>query len=345
MNDDNKHIVNNGDESVDVLIHQQEFGIRLRQAREAEGYSIIEVAELLKLSEAVIRALENSQVEKLPPATFTQGYIRSYARLLKLPAEEIIDAYSQLLPETKELRSTRQGIAAEKRSGDFGFRFFSYILLIGGLVLLYLWWQQSGLDWGNKAVPDIEPVVTEAIENKTEQQLVELPSVDTSDVQVVDQQVEKEEQPLPAVIQAEQSAVSDSSPQVMIEESAPAQDIVPVGNDILVIETSSDSWTEIEDANDNRFFFKLMKQGERHTLQGQAPFRLFLGNAPSVELKINNLQVDISAHIKSNNIAYILVADNAKVNAAKKTRKIISTDTPDQQPDAIEENTESEPVN
>jgi hypothetical protein len=151
---------------------------------------------------------------------------------------------------------------------------------------------------------------------------------------------------LPAVIKSELESKQDVSSSIEKQpEDIKPKDAVPAGDDILVVEVEEDSWAEIEDANDNRFFFKLMKQGESQTLQGKAPFRLFLGNAPSVKLKINNMAVDISRHIKSNNIAYISVDDTASVQAAKKTRKVISQDTSNEQADVVDETILPDPAN
>ncbi|MDH5484959.1 MAG: DUF4115 domain-containing protein [Gammaproteobacteria bacterium] len=332
--------------SVNELIHQQEFGVSFRPAREAAGYSITEVSELLKLSEDIIRALENSQVDKLPAATFTQGYIRSYARLLKLSASEIVAIYNQLHPEKEALKTSRKKIPAESSSADFGFKFFSYIVLIGGLILLALWWQQADVNW-----LDSSPIKSDYTEVQKTEEIKAIPTVDIIKSEVnnntaSDDVVIDKAPALPAVIKSEREnnlenpdAIDDRA------DNVPLQEVLPAGDDILVVEAEADSWAEIEDANNNRFFFKLLKQGEMHTLQGQAPFRLFLGNGPSVNLKINNMPVDFSKYIKSNNIAYISIDDTAAVHAAKKIRKVISPDTVNEQTKMVDENILSDPVN
>jgi cytoskeleton protein RodZ len=332
--------------SADELVHQQEFGVKFRQARESAGYSVAEVSELLKLSEEIIRALENSQVDKLPAATFTQGYIRSYARLLKLSATDIVATYNQLLPEKVELKTSRTKIPAESASGDFGFKFFSYFILIGGLLLLVLWWQQADVDWLNDAPIDNDRMQIQKPEEIINQPAIEITKTEVQEINILDEPVVEESHALPAVIKSELESKQDVASRIENRpEDIKPQDAVPAGDDILVVEAEADSWAEIEDANDNRFFFKLMKQGETQTLQGRAPFRLFLGNAPSVKLKINNIAVDISGYIKSNNIAYISVNDTASVQAAKKSRKVVSPDTSNEQTEMVDETILSDPAN
>ena len=93
------------------------------------------------------------------------------------------------------------------------------------------------------------------------------------------------------------------------------------GNDLLIISSDSESWTEIQDATGQRLFFRLLKQGQDYSLKGQAPFRIFLGNAPSVKIRINGQAVNLSEHIRRNNIANILLNGDASINAGRRTVK------------------------
>src|SRR5690625_6679929 len=42
-----------------------------------------------------VRALENDDFKRLPSDTFTRGYLRIYAKLLKLDVESLVAAYEQ----------------------------------------------------------------------------------------------------------------------------------------------------------------------------------------------------------------------------------------------------------
>ena len=89
--------------------------------------------------------------------------------------------------------------------------------------------------------------------------------------------------------------------------------VAPSGDDVLLITTESESWTEVQDADENRLFFKLMRQGQDYTIKGKAPFKIFLGNAPSVAIQINRQKLDISAYIRKNNIANLVINGNATI--------------------------------
>ena len=67
-------------------------GERLARARQAQGLSTGDVARRLKLSVWQIEALESGNYAPLPGAIFVRGFIRNYARLLKLDAEALLEA-------------------------------------------------------------------------------------------------------------------------------------------------------------------------------------------------------------------------------------------------------------
>lgn len=73
-------------------------GGSLRLARENQGLSIQEIASRLRLSPKQIEAIEADNFAALPEATIVRGFIRNYAKQLKVNAEPLLDAYSVLVP-------------------------------------------------------------------------------------------------------------------------------------------------------------------------------------------------------------------------------------------------------
>lgn len=65
-------------------------GAVLRTAREMQGLTLGEVAATLKFSTRQIEALESNDFVQLQGATFLRGFIRAYARLLKLAPEPLL---------------------------------------------------------------------------------------------------------------------------------------------------------------------------------------------------------------------------------------------------------------
>ena len=65
-------------------------GQELAAAREAQGLALSDVAQSLKFAPRQLEALEAEHFAQLPGATFARGMVRSYARLLKLDPEPLL---------------------------------------------------------------------------------------------------------------------------------------------------------------------------------------------------------------------------------------------------------------
>ena len=70
----------------------QSTGAILAQAREAAGLSIEDVAVQLKLAPRQVVASERDDFASLPGRTFVRGFVRNYARLLKLDVDAALAA-------------------------------------------------------------------------------------------------------------------------------------------------------------------------------------------------------------------------------------------------------------
>ena len=86
----------------------------LAEKRIAWGLSIEDVASNLNLGPETIEALEADNYENLPGTTFVKGYIRAYARLLKLDVEDLMENIDLQPERITEIPSTR---AALKQKG------------------------------------------------------------------------------------------------------------------------------------------------------------------------------------------------------------------------------------
>lgn len=72
-------------------------GSVLREARLAQGLNEKEVATSLRLSPRTLEYIEAGQFDRLPGDTFSRGYIRAYARLLRLDANQLVLDYDRLM--------------------------------------------------------------------------------------------------------------------------------------------------------------------------------------------------------------------------------------------------------
>ena len=64
----------------------------------------------------------------------------------------------------------------------------------------------------------------------------------------------------------------------------------------LALEFSGDSWVEIYDAGERRLVYEAVRGGEMRVIKGQAPFKLMLGAAKSVQVRLNGARFDMTPH-------------------------------------------------
>ena len=81
-----------------------DFGGKLRQARERRGISLRQISTKTRISLAALEALERDDISRLPGGIFSRAIVRSYALEVGLApdptVEEFIERFNQETPPT-----------------------------------------------------------------------------------------------------------------------------------------------------------------------------------------------------------------------------------------------------
>ena len=121
------------------------FGDKLRQTREALNLSLEDVAKAISLRPSILAKLENNEfVQKDVPSTFLRGYVRSYAKFLRIPDAEWAhltfgEAHKNDL--SKNARATRSVNQYSSHSRWVGT--LTTIILLAAVGMTGLWWWQN----------------------------------------------------------------------------------------------------------------------------------------------------------------------------------------------------------
>jgi cytoskeleton protein RodZ len=67
---------------------------QLRHAREQRGLSLRDVADRTRIRVTILEAIENHDVDRLPPPIFTRGFVKAYAREVGLDPEAAAALYA-----------------------------------------------------------------------------------------------------------------------------------------------------------------------------------------------------------------------------------------------------------
>lgn len=120
-------------------IESTHFGLKLKNQRELLNMTQAEAASKLNLDVSYIDAIEIEDFTKMSSTSYVYGYIRSYAKLLKLPEQEILDMYKQISDE-HQLLPDYLGDKTSLSSSSTPNKFWSFLIVIIVSLLLVTWW-------------------------------------------------------------------------------------------------------------------------------------------------------------------------------------------------------------
>jgi cytoskeleton protein RodZ len=279
-------------------VHESSVGDTLRRTREAQGMSISEVASSLKLNARQIEALESGRFDLLPGFAFTRGFLRNYARLLKIDAAPLLAAIQTPFDEANvELApaSNAQGNMPQVGRGRFRRSVLPGVIAALGLLGIVVagWYYDTQRKKSTDDLVASLPVPAAADVPVATEPAAPVAAVVVSPVPAV---VADTSIPGPVPV-GEQGASTAVSPQIIQKDVAESGKPV-AGEDHLVFEFAKDAWVEVKDRNGKIIFSQLGKAGSRQEFVGKAPFSLVVGNARFVKLERNGTPVDMGTSTK-----------------------------------------------
>lgn len=120
------------------------IGERFFEEREKKGYTLEEVSKATKIRLSFLLAIEKGEYDKLPSGAYAYGFIRNYARFLKLPENEILAIFKREYNEENSAKILPDGLV---RGEDFSLSQFKVtqtlkiIFLIFTVLLVYIVFQ------------------------------------------------------------------------------------------------------------------------------------------------------------------------------------------------------------
>ncbi|KIP47426.1 hypothetical protein SU58_09520 [Haemophilus influenzae] len=261
-----------------------------RQTREALNLSLEDVAKEITLRPSILEQLENNEfIQKSTPAIFVKGYVRSYAKFLRLPDsvwENIVFAETEKNDLGKNARSTRAVNQYSSHNRWIGrLTAIVFVIVIG---MTGLWWWQSYQQNTQERDDLVQSYVASTENNQPATALVTTEETNKSAPETaapVSQPVEITNNLLPEIAQEnsvsqpknDEKSVSDIQSAVENPSISPT---LPIAKGDLVIEIlANSSWISVKDNARHVLAQKEYRQGEILTFNGNE-FSLIVG-APS----------------------------------------------------------------
>ena len=315
------------DDDSDVY-HRSRCGGALRTARESQSLSIQDIASRLRLGPKQIEALETDNFAALPEPTIVRGFIRNYAKQLKINAEPLLDAYNVLVPNSDLHRLIVKPSANMKMTSHKKPKSGRY-LIVGILVLmglgLWLFYQNYVAKPSPTALS--EPVVGANASTTNTEPLPEaaLPaaereaSLQTSTELTMPAAPEAASPLNPADANVGTAAATAATTATLPEAaSAPAAvglaaPVAPVATAELPVATlgasgitklefnaSQETWVSVVDASGREIYNKIIFAGSRESIDVTPPVNVTVGNAGATSLTMNGKPVELAPHSRQN---------------------------------------------
>lgn len=311
-------------------------GDRLRKAREAQGLSVSDVAQALKITTRQVELLEGNVWSELPGYTFVRGFVRNYGRFVRLDADQLLkELEAAAVPKPPALNISSGTHVALPNQGQVQRRDFITMLLGAGLVLVALlvffllpedWWsagpgkllqRNSGAPTAASA-PAAPPVATVGSGGA--------PASEPAPLFPPGTPVEGAMPPggggpapasapaasaatLPggasltpsAAVSAASPAVASATPgggasRAMQVTAAPAPQ---PGAVVAEFGVSQLSWIEVQDKTGTILLSENLPAGARRSVTGVPPLSVIVGNADGVKLTVNGKQVDLQSRTRN----------------------------------------------
>ena len=199
----------------------ENIGATLRGAREAAGYSIADVAERMRLSRHLVENLEAERFDLFPVSVFLRGYLTSYARLLELDPEPLLEAYDRRGFGPPQLHS-QDSARTSSRGSEFTVTITTLIVIAVLIILSALWWREQWTENGGLPGVTVEQQGEEGAAGAVD----EGPGVpaETAETAIPAGETAPEE---PPGLEATLEEVTVEPPPVRAETEPPAGDAAP----------------------------------------------------------------------------------------------------------------------
>lgn len=282
-------------------------GTVLASARVRQGLSVGDIAAKLRMGINQVEALESGDYGRLPTGTFLRGFVRSYAKVLGIDPQSVID----LLEQTHN-PSEKPPIFVPSQNIKFtspGEQFSTPRARAGLIVVLVMVISGFGWYWWAFIRPQQlaenkpQPVKMVDAEKKLESGAVSHPVRNSLTDFAAQQEFSPNEELNAGVVPTTIQDIG-ADPKGKIDhavtakpEGVQAKRALP-GSTVLSFTFAGESWVEVVDGNGRTLISRRFKAGEVDEAAGKGPISVIIGNAPATHMTYNGANFDLSPHTR-----------------------------------------------
>jgi cytoskeleton protein RodZ len=294
-------------------------GALLAAQREAMGWTVEQIAEQLKLAVRQVKALEAGDYAALPNMAVTRGFVRAYAKVLKMDAAPLVAMIEMAQPGSPEVVvAPRKDLAASfsesrfpsmtgRSSGPAGWLIGLAAVVVVGAAGAYAY--QTGLipaSLFERKAEEAKPAEAPAIETTLVKPGEEASTLQSPNVPLIsvppqgEQGATTADAAAPAATAATAPATTpapaaaapvapvvpaQTAPAPAAPAATPAAAPAPAAStgQQLVLKVSEDSWVEIRRPGTTALISRVVKAGSTETFDIKDPALLIVGKPGGVQ--------------------------------------------------------------
>ena len=300
------------------------LGALLKKEREKKGLSHTQISQQIRLRPRFLEAIENEEWDLLPAPSFVRGFIRSYARVLGLDEERVVDLYG----EEAGVDDFSQGFVLPSipQRKKWPFVVVGLLFLLAAVLAFYAWFTVSTDSKGaaGTAIVQSLPAGEEPIALDEQQKTEMRPSVEESALPTADSELtagvsavspETQEKPKTPENVLPKPAVT----RIAAEEKPEVKIPVPAGEaEALKLQLKGHiterTWVRIsiDGLKSKEYVFGPSDTPEWKAEKG---FELLIGNAGGIVLEFNGKKMDNLG--KQGQVVRIKLPENEERSSAR----------------------------
>ena len=293
-------------------------GAQLKAQREALGWTVAQVADQLKLAPRQVVALEEGDAAALPNRAVVRGFIRAYAKVVKLDAAPLVAMVevnpavsASSAPARREIPATFSQVrfSSLTQRSSLSRRWIVGALLVAvaaalgayklGLIspAMLLRGDKTAGAPASAGDKSLAPATTiAALETSSVRPGLETPPVPSPSVPLISVPTPPSSVPAPALavppppFAVPATPVAEALPLVAAQaaEQAPAQ-----GADLLVLTAHQASWVELRRVGATPLISRVVKAGSTETFKVTEPLLLIVGKPAGVDATLRGVRLEL----------------------------------------------------
>jgi cytoskeleton protein RodZ len=294
--------------------HHSHPGATLAAQREAMGWTVEQVAEQLKLAVRQVVAIEAGDYAALPSPAVTRGFVRAYAKILRLDPAPLVAMIPMDTPVPvessgvrRDLPSSRGTLFSHSRYPTHGKRSGAPLAWIAGVVVVaaagFAAWHFGlvALPGSTTAPAGGAPVLNAPFETTTNS----VPATDTThnpSVPLISVPAPADGAAAPAAGATTPAPAAQTPPapantatQATVTATtvapATATPVAPAGANTLVLNVREDSWIEVRPQGGKALISRLVRAGSTETVEVPGTATLVVGNPTAVTATLRGAAV------------------------------------------------------